>query len=72
MCNDPSQGDRYNPLYTNRATSTSIHSKYLFKAAAAMIDTGPLYVAVYYLRPYLHLNRGSSVFDAVGGNDAQK
>lgn len=37
-----------------------------------MIDTGPLYVAVYYLRPYLHLNHGRSVFDAVGGNDAQK
>lgn len=51
---------------------TLIGSNYLFKAVAAMIDTGPLYVAVYYLRPYLQLNHGRSVFDAVDGSDAQK
>lgn len=51
---------------------TLIGSNYLFKAAAALIDTGPLYLAVYYLRRYLHLNHGSSIFDAVDGSDVRK
>ncbi|MFT6957467.1 MAG: uncharacterized PurR-regulated membrane protein YhhQ (DUF165 family) [Halieaceae bacterium] len=32
-----------------------VGSNYLFKATVALLDTGPLYLAVYYLRPYLHL-----------------
>jgi uncharacterized PurR-regulated membrane protein YhhQ (DUF165 family) len=39
-----------------------IGSNYLFKATAALLDTGPLYAAVYYLRRYLHLSPGESVF----------
>ncbi len=40
-----------------------IGSNYLFKAAAALIDTGPLYIAVHYLRNYLQLQPGETVFD---------
>jgi uncharacterized PurR-regulated membrane protein YhhQ (DUF165 family) len=32
-----------------------VGSNYLFKATVALLDTGPLYLAVYYLRPYLQL-----------------
>ena len=32
-----------------------IGSNYLFKATVALLDTGPLYVAVHYLRRYLAL-----------------
>lgn len=32
-----------------------IASNYLFKACAALIDTGPLYIAVHYLRRYLQI-----------------
>jgi uncharacterized PurR-regulated membrane protein YhhQ (DUF165 family) len=35
---------------------------YLFKATAALLDTGPLYAAVHYLRRYLHLQPGETVF----------
>ena len=39
-----------------------IGSNYLFKATVALLDTGPLYLAVYYLRRYLHLNPGETIF----------
>lgn len=32
-----------------------VGSNYLFKATCALLDTGPFYVAVHYLRRYLHL-----------------
>jgi len=35
-----------------------IGSNYLFKAAVALLDTGPLYLAVHYLRRYMHLEEG--------------
>jgi uncharacterized PurR-regulated membrane protein YhhQ (DUF165 family) len=35
-----------------------IGSNYLFKAAVALLDTGPFYLAVHYLRRYLHLEDG--------------
>jgi uncharacterized PurR-regulated membrane protein YhhQ (DUF165 family) len=35
-----------------------IGSNYLFKAAVALADTGPLYIAVHYLRRYLQLDEG--------------
>ena len=35
-----------------------IGSNYLFKAVVALLDTGPLYVAVHYLRRYMHLEQG--------------
>jgi uncharacterized PurR-regulated membrane protein YhhQ (DUF165 family) len=33
-----------------------IGSNYLFKATVALLDTGPFYLAVHYLRRYLHLD----------------
>jgi len=39
-----------------------IGSNYLFKATVALIDTGPLYILVHYLRRYLHLEPGHTVF----------
>lgn len=41
-----------------------IGSNYLFKATVALLDTGPLYLLVHYLRGYLHLQPGETVFDA--------
>lgn len=35
-----------------------VGSNYLFKAVAALLDTGPLYLAVHYLRRYMHLPPG--------------
>lgn len=35
-----------------------IGSNYLFKATVALLDTGPLYIAVHYLRRYLQLKPG--------------
>ena len=35
-----------------------IGSNYLFKAVVALLDTGPLYIAVHYLRRYMHLESG--------------
>jgi len=32
-----------------------VGSNYLFKATVALIDTGPFYLGVHYLRKYLHL-----------------
>jgi uncharacterized PurR-regulated membrane protein YhhQ (DUF165 family) len=32
-----------------------VGSNYLFKATVALLDTGPLYLAVHYLRRYLQL-----------------
>ena len=43
-----------------------VGSNYLFKATMALLDTGPLYLAVHYLRRYLHLKPAETVFD--GGN----
>lgn len=33
-------------------------SNYLYKMTVALLDTGPLYLAVHYLRPYLNLPEG--------------
>jgi len=44
-----------------------IGSNYLFKATVALLDTGPLYLAVYYLRPFLGLKPGETV--GPGGMD---
>lgn len=35
-----------------------VGSNYVFKACVALLDTGPLYIAVHYLRRYLHLQPG--------------
>ncbi|RLQ21989.1 VUT family protein [Seongchinamella sediminis] len=35
-----------------------VGSNYLFKATVALLDTGPFYLGVYYLRRYLHLTPG--------------
>ena len=36
-------------------------SNYLFKAMVELLDTGPLYLAVYYLRRYLQLEPNETV-----------
>lgn len=41
---------------------TLIGSNYLFKATVALLDTGPLYVIVGYLRGYLQVPQGETVF----------
>lgn len=40
---------------------TLVGSNYLFKATVALLDTGPLYLAVHYLRPFLGLAPGETV-----------
>jgi len=37
-----------------------IGSNYIFKACVALLDTGPLYVAVHYLRRYMRLENGET------------
>jgi len=39
---------------------TLVASNYIFKATIALLDTGPLYLAVYYLRRYLQLQPGET------------
>ena len=46
-----------------------IGSNYLFKATVALLDTGPFYLGVYYLRRYLHLAPGEI---AAAGGTAQQ
>lgn len=46
---------------TLRTLLLLIGSNYLFKATVALLDTGPLYLAVHYLRPYLQLAPGETV-----------
>jgi uncharacterized PurR-regulated membrane protein YhhQ (DUF165 family) len=41
------------------ALAILIGSNYLFKASVALLDTGPFYLAVYYLRRYLQLDEGA-------------
>lgn len=41
-----------------KALFALVASNYLFKATVALLDTGPLYLAVHYLRRYLHLGEG--------------
>ena len=38
-----------------------IYSGYVFKLTVALIDTGPIYAAVYFLRPYLGLKKGEEI-----------
>jgi uncharacterized PurR-regulated membrane protein YhhQ (DUF165 family) len=45
-----------------------IGSNYLFKATVALLDTGPFYLAVHYLRRYLHLQEGET---AIPGGDTE-
>jgi uncharacterized PurR-regulated membrane protein YhhQ (DUF165 family) len=49
-----------------------IGSNYLFKATVALLDTGPLYLAVHYLRRYLHLAPGETVSFGLGYSDARQ
>ncbi len=48
---------------------TLVASNYLFKATVALLDTGPLYLAVHYLRPFLGLAEGETVGHAHASND---
>jgi uncharacterized PurR-regulated membrane protein YhhQ (DUF165 family) len=41
-----------------KALLVLIGSNYLFKAAVALLDTGPFYLGVHYLRRYLRLAPG--------------
>lgn len=43
---------------TTKALAVLVGSNYLFKAAVALLDTGPFYLCVHYLRRYLHLGEG--------------
>ena len=43
---------------TFKAMLILIGSNYLFKATVALLDTGPFYLGVHYLRRYLHLAPG--------------
>ncbi len=49
-----------------------VGSNYLFKATVALLDTGPLYIAVYYLRPFLGLAPGETVGPGGALADAQE
>lgn len=49
---------------TFKAILVLIGSNYLFKATVALLDTGPLYILVHYLRRFLKLKPGETVFDA--------
>lgn len=48
-----------------------VGSNYLFKATVALLDTGPLYVAVHYLRRYLQLDHGELAVPGGAGHAAQ-
>ena len=39
-----------------RELSVLVFSNYLFKAIIALLDTGPLYISIYYLKNYLGLD----------------
>ncbi|MEM1403295.1 MAG: queuosine precursor transporter [Pseudomonadota bacterium] len=43
---------------TLKTMAILVGSNYLFKATVALLDTGPFYVAVHYLRRYLQLEEG--------------
>ena len=43
---------------TLEALGVLVLSNYLFKALAALLDTGPFYLGVHYLRRYLKLEEG--------------
>lgn len=38
-----------------------IYSGYVFKLTVALVDTGPIYAAVYFLRPFLGLKEGEEI-----------
>ncbi len=38
-----------------------IYSGYVFKLTVALVDTGPIYAAVHFLRPYLGLEKGEEI-----------
>lgn len=44
---------------TSKALALLVGSNYLFKACVALLDTGPFYLAVHYLRRYLRLEDGA-------------
>ncbi|MFT7286324.1 MAG: uncharacterized PurR-regulated membrane protein YhhQ (DUF165 family) [Halieaceae bacterium] len=54
-----------------RALLVLVGSNYLFKATVALLDTGPLYVAVHYLRRYLALGPGQYAVPGQGESTAQ-
>ena len=43
---------------TLKVLAILVASNYLFKATVALLDTGPFYLGVHYLRRYLHLEAG--------------
>ena len=43
-----------------------VGSNYLFKASVALLDTGPFYLAVHYLRRYLQLGSGEYAVPVAG------
>lgn len=49
---------------TFHALLVLVGSNYLFKATVALLDTGPLYLLVHYLRGYLQLQPGETTADA--------
>ncbi|MFT4614049.1 MAG: putative integral membrane protein (TIGR00697 family), partial [Bacteroidia bacterium] len=49
-----------------------VGSNYLFKATVALLDTGPLYLAVYYLRSFLQLQPGELAVPTDESGDDQK
>lgn len=53
---------------TTKALAVLVGSNYLFKAAVALLDTGPFYLAVHYLRSYLHLEAGQYAAAEHAGN----
>ena len=47
-----------------------VGSNYLFKATVALLDTGPFYLGVHYLRRYLHLEPGETAAPIGGSQSA--
>jgi len=57
---------------TIQALAVLVGSNYLFKAAVALLDTGPFYLGVHYLRRYLHLEPGAyAAAGHAGADDSQ-
>ena len=47
-----------------------VGSNYIFKASVALLDTGPFYLGVHYLRRYLHLAPGETAAPIGGSSEA--
>ena len=55
---------------TFKALLILIGSNYIFKATVALLDTGPFYLAVHYLRRYLHLEPGEVAAHGAAGKSS--